>query len=151
MVVMESRGYSRDHEIFKDVFAMTTKGVYFVFVSSSVPLHGQYLIIQRDALLDAPLDKAFVQSFVNRHLDMYLPTSGRGSEASGEDTLVDDEPLVSIKEEDQESQGGMDVKGILPIGLLDPGLGGAGDTSRRSSFGRTGSRIMDVVQEEDEG
>jgi hypothetical protein len=33
LIMLEQRGYARQHELFKDVFAMTTKGVYFVCVS----------------------------------------------------------------------------------------------------------------------
>ncbi|WWD18103.1 hypothetical protein CI109_102551 [Kwoniella shandongensis] len=58
LVLLEGRGISRSHEMFKDVFGMTTKGAYFAF---------------RDQLQDAPLSKLDVQRIVNGHLDMYLP------------------------------------------------------------------------------
>lgn len=35
MIMLEARGCSREHEQFKDVFGMTTKGAYFVFVRST--------------------------------------------------------------------------------------------------------------------
>ena len=31
--MLEARGYARQYDLFKEVFAMTTKGVYFVCVS----------------------------------------------------------------------------------------------------------------------
>lgn len=38
LVLLESRGYARQHKQFKDIFAMVTKGVYFVCVSLSLLL-----------------------------------------------------------------------------------------------------------------
>ncbi|KAI9635002.1 uncharacterized protein MKK02DRAFT_43683 [Dioszegia hungarica] len=166
LVVMESRGYPRDHELFKDIFGMTIKGVYFVF---------------RDNLLDGPLDKTSVQSFVSRHLDMYLPSSstilgqtrtsiGSSVSGDGEDTAVDDESQVAVKEEEKEELedeginwgGGVDVGDILPVVLVEAQGTGAGTRigdagsvgSHRMGFARgsfSRSRSMDVVQEEDEG
>lgn len=94
-----------------------------------------------------------MQSYVNKHLDMYLLPNVPGrpgpSEPSEGDTAVDDEQLVSIKDElDVKPEVGLkDMRELLPVGLLDPG---DGETSRRSSFARSTSRIMDVVEEEDE-
>lgn len=34
MLLLESSGYARDHELFKEIFSMVTKGTYFAFVSS---------------------------------------------------------------------------------------------------------------------
>jgi hypothetical protein len=33
LLLLESGGYPREHELFKDAFSMTTKGTYFAFVS----------------------------------------------------------------------------------------------------------------------
>ena len=33
LLMLEDRGFGRDHEMFKDIFGMATKGTYFAFVS----------------------------------------------------------------------------------------------------------------------
>jgi hypothetical protein len=35
MLLMEERGCGRNHDIFKDVFGMSTKGTYFALVSDT--------------------------------------------------------------------------------------------------------------------
>jgi hypothetical protein len=36
LIMLEARGYGRTHELFKEVFGMTTRGVYFALVSCKV-------------------------------------------------------------------------------------------------------------------
>jgi len=33
LLLLESSGYPRDHDLFKELFSMVTKGTYFAFVS----------------------------------------------------------------------------------------------------------------------
>ena len=40
LLLLETRGFPRDHDQFKDVFSMTTRGTYFAFVSCSLVLSG---------------------------------------------------------------------------------------------------------------
>ncbi|RXK42587.1 hypothetical protein M231_00141 [Tremella mesenterica] len=89
LVLLESRGISRDHENFKEVFSMTTKGVYFVF---------------RDNLDGPALPKGVVQDIVKRHLDMYLAPPDLLDtfpfrEAEQSDGNPPSTPLVKIEEE----------------------------------------------------
>lgn len=35
LLLLEARGYSREHDMFKDVFGMATKGTYFALVSET--------------------------------------------------------------------------------------------------------------------
>jgi hypothetical protein len=37
LLLLESGGYPRDHELFKELFSMVTKGTYFAFVSPVKP------------------------------------------------------------------------------------------------------------------
>ncbi|WVF70689.1 hypothetical protein IAT40_005482 [Kwoniella sp. CBS 6097] len=60
LVLLESRGIARTHELFKDVFAMATKGTYFAF---------------RNQLEQSQLLKSDIQRIIITHLDMYLPES----------------------------------------------------------------------------
>lgn len=112
---------------------------------------------------------------------MYLPSSstipgktrtsiGSSVSGDGEDTAVDDESQVAVKEEEKEELedeginwgGGVDVGDILPVVLVEAQGTGAGTRigdagsvgSHRMGFARgsfSRSRSMDVVQEEDEG
>ncbi|KAK8865718.1 hypothetical protein IAR55_000864 [Kwoniella newhampshirensis] len=81
LVLLEGRGISRTHDMFKDVFAMTTKGAYFAF---------------RDHLQDAPLSKLDVHRIVNGHLDMYLPYPMVTSFAT-EDREDESDELVKVE------------------------------------------------------
>nr|XP_018264910.1 uncharacterized protein I303_03091 [Kwoniella dejecticola CBS 10117]OBR87068.1 hypothetical protein I303_03091 [Kwoniella dejecticola CBS 10117] len=58
LVLLEQRSIPRTHELFKDVFGMTTKGTYFAF---------------RDRLHLDLIPKDVVHRIINVHLDMYLP------------------------------------------------------------------------------
>ncbi|GFZ43255.1 hypothetical protein JCM24511_00974 [Saitozyma sp. JCM 24511] len=94
LVLLESRGVGRDHDLFKDVFGMTTKGTYFAF---------------RDRLVETSLGKGDIQDIVARHLDMYLPPNGPQEHAEDDaDTAAGhedgEEPIKLdqvIKEEEQ--------------------------------------------------
>ncbi|KAL7423736.1 hypothetical protein Q5752_001318 [Cryptotrichosporon argae] len=56
-VALEVRGLGRGDGAFKDVFGMTTKGVYFAF---------------RNRIEVGPLDRERVRDVISLHLDMYL-------------------------------------------------------------------------------
>lgn len=60
LLLLEERGVSRTNDLFKEIFGITTKGVYFAF---------------RDRLEETPLPKPDIHRVVLGHLDMYLPTS----------------------------------------------------------------------------
>jgi hypothetical protein len=130
-VLLESRGVGRDHDLFKDVFGMTTKGTYFAFVSRLAHLAyaaisaddcGQRTLLeprgprgpradvpQRDRLVETSLSKGDIQDIVARHLDMYLPPNGPHEHAEDDaDTAKGhedgEEPIKleqGIKEEEQ--------------------------------------------------
>ncbi|WVQ85493.1 hypothetical protein IAT38_007658 [Cryptococcus sp. DSM 104549] len=84
MNLLDSRGIGRNHELFKDMFGTTTKGVYFAF---------------RDQLQEAPISKADIQRIVDGHLQMYLcpfppPPTYQGKEVEAESLVK-----VEVKEE----------------------------------------------------
>ncbi|WWC88002.1 uncharacterized protein L201_002904 [Kwoniella dendrophila CBS 6074] len=60
LILLENRGIPRTHESFKDVFGMTTKGTYFAF---------------RERLQIDHITKPEIQTIINIHLNMYLPSS----------------------------------------------------------------------------
>ncbi|WVQ71205.1 hypothetical protein IAR50_000730 [Cryptococcus sp. DSM 104548] len=60
LLLLEQRGIARTHDIFKDIFGVTTKGAYFAF---------------RDQLQESPVSKTDIQRIIHGHLDMYLPSS----------------------------------------------------------------------------
>ncbi|TYJ54949.1 hypothetical protein B9479_004361 [Cryptococcus floricola] len=60
LLLLELRGIPRTHDLFKDIFGVTTKGVYFAF---------------RDQLQDRPVSKTDIQRIIHGHLDMYLQSS----------------------------------------------------------------------------
>lgn len=90
LVLMEEKGYSRSHEVFKDVFGMTTKGTYFALVSLFMIDSAEF---QRNKLEEALLTKYEVQNIIQIHLDMYLPDNNIASTA-----------LSQVKEEDEEER-----------------------------------------------
>ncbi|KAK4684221.1 hypothetical protein P7C73_g5971, partial [Tremellales sp. Uapishka_1] len=65
MVLLESRGCARDHASFRDVFGITTKGVYFAF---------------RDQVEERTLEKGEIHRVINGHLDMYLRSPSIGEQ-----------------------------------------------------------------------
>ncbi|RSH85802.1 uncharacterized protein EHS24_003982 [Apiotrichum porosum] len=80
-LLLDARGCPREHEMFKDVFGMTTKGTYFAL---------------RAVMEAGPVDKTATQDIIERHLDMYLPAA-RSHENSpahvpDEPTDVDEAP-----------------------------------------------------------
>ncbi|KIR43337.1 hypothetical protein I307_03582 [Cryptococcus deuterogattii 99/473] len=60
LLLLEERGVSRTNDLFKEIFGITTKGVYFAF---------------RNRLDEATLSKPDIHRIILGHLDMYLPTS----------------------------------------------------------------------------
>lgn len=87
LVLLESRGVMRENEQFKDVFGMTTKGVYFAF---------------RNTLAEGVLGKGEIQDIVGRHLDMYIQPPDAAQPDLGqpqEDVEVKDEIAEHVKSE----------------------------------------------------
>lgn len=100
MQAMESRGCTRSHPEFKDVFGMVTRGAYFALVSSAGPACE---LTQQRSEINGKLDKYRVSGMLHQHLDMYLPSSDTDSE--DEPRPLRSEPtLVDIKSEPGEPE-----------------------------------------------
>lgn len=85
MLLMEERGCGRNHDIFRDVFGMSTKGTYFAL---------------RNRLESGPLDKIDIQSIINGHLDMYLPTINTSPLAPASAPVADtEEGSLTVQQE----------------------------------------------------
>ncbi|WRT65868.1 uncharacterized protein IL334_002819 [Kwoniella shivajii] len=82
LVLLESRGISRTHDSFKDVFGMTTKGTSFAF---------------RDQLQTDQLSKVDIHRIVNSHLDMYIPLSSNESNENDTDLNAEEEDMKPEK------------------------------------------------------
>ena len=74
---MTARGVGRDDERFKDVFAMTSKGVQFAFVRLcfSSPCFLLNLHSQRDTFKTFAIDRTLATSFADSHVAMYVLSS----------------------------------------------------------------------------
>ncbi|WWC68451.1 uncharacterized protein I206_102379 [Kwoniella pini CBS 10737] len=102
LVLLENREISRNHELFKEVFGMTTKGTYFTF---------------RDRLHQNQISKIDIQKIVNIHLNMYLPNSQlKGFYIENLDNKIHNkvENLIEIndmkKEEEEEEENYKEIK-----------------------------------------
>lgn len=92
MQAMESRGCSRSHNEFKEIFGMVTRGAYFALVSCIIRGRAD----KQRSEIDGKLDKYRVSGLLHQHLDMYLPPA---SESEDERPLRSEPTLVDIRSE----------------------------------------------------
>lgn len=92
MQAMESRGCSRSHSEFKEIFGMVTRGAYFALVSFFIRGRAD----KQRSEIDGKLDKYRVSGLIHQHLDMYL---ARASESEDERPLRSEPTLVDIRSE----------------------------------------------------
>lgn len=92
MQAMESRGCSRSHDDFKEVFGMVTRGAYFALVSWTSCGGAD----KQRSEINGRLDKYRVSGIIHQHLDMYLASA---SESEDEQPLRSEPTLVDIRSE----------------------------------------------------
>ncbi|ORY28630.1 hypothetical protein BCR39DRAFT_200190 [Naematelia encephala] len=86
LLLMNGRGYAREHELFKDVFGMTTKGTNFAL---------------RDRLETGPVSKEEMQRIISAHLDIYLAAAS----ASILQAASDEEMRISGVKDEEKGEG----------------------------------------------